>query len=135
MPYALYGLDMHYVGKIHFARIRRGVINALVGIKPLANAFLTCIFLFAELCDPLIWVLISAGRCIRRLASICPDSAARVVRTASGYNGKTIFGPATSLARYLKVRDMNITENGWINCKNRLICNIFTQSTKHIMST
>lgn len=119
--FALYGMDMHFVGKAHFNRLRRGVINALVGHKPLANAFLALLF-----------VIISACRCIRRLASISSDIARDIVRKASTFVGKVAFGPASSLARYLRLCGVSITPSGWLSFANRLICNVLQHSTKSI---
>eukprot|EP00438_Fugacium_kawagutii_P021779 Skav205465 [mRNA] locus=scaffold4885:270761:274054:+ [translate_table: standard] len=131
-PMALYGVDLHFIGKSHFQELRKGVVQIAAGGKHKANPFLACSVLSKTLQDPLLFVLVSAIRVLRRMMTFQPDLVRSILSRAIAFNGKTTFGPATSLKRYLKTCHLDVCSEGNIKNGHKIICNVFTSSCKQI---
>lgn len=132
LPMVHYGWDMHYVGKEHFKKVRSAISIALLGFKNRANPYLVCSILTNRVQDPLLFVMISMLRTLRRMFHINPTIADRIVQTAVNFDGKTTYGPASTLKRYLTNVDLDIAEDGSIVAQGVAVCNVTTDSTKMI---
>eukprot|EP00438_Fugacium_kawagutii_P000897 Skav225783 [mRNA] locus=scaffold2147:12137:16420:- [translate_table: standard] len=131
-PAVLYGVDLHYLGKTHFNQLRRGACDAILGYRKQANPFLAMILLSRHIMDPLLFVITSACRAVRRLYSLDQALATSLTSVAASYVGKTTYGPATSLARYLDLVGLEVDTEGWIWHRGFKRFNILTDSTKRI---
>ena len=69
-PYMLYSCDTTYIGQRHFEKIRRAVVNTLVGHWHAASPMLACNFLSKFLVDPFFYTICLCARVLRRLASV-----------------------------------------------------------------
>ena len=67
-PYALYSCYTTYIGQKHFEKIRRAVVNTLVGHWHAASPMLACNFLSRFLVDPFFYTICLCARVLRRLA-------------------------------------------------------------------
>eukprot|EP00438_Fugacium_kawagutii_P011463 Skav234953 [mRNA] locus=scaffold2817:165851:170123:- [translate_table: standard] len=132
-PAALYGADLHYIGKAHFNQLRRAACDAIIGYRKQANPFLAMILLSKCIMDPHLFAITSACRAIRRLCAIDMEQARNIVKVASVYDGKTTYGPATSLCRYLQIIQVTVDNDGWLWHQNRKLCNILVDQSKHIV--
>lgn len=134
-PAVLYGADSHLIGKEHFNKLRRAACDVLVGHRKQANPYLAMMLLSKFIMDPLLYVLASAVRAPRRLASIYPQRAQTIVKLASEFQGKTTFGPAaTSFARYLRGVDPLVDKEGNLWRDNTCLCNMLRDSTKTLVN-
>ena len=100
--FALYAADTNFVGMKHFERLRRAAANAMLGAFHHINPFVACMCLSKFVLDPLLHVIIVALRSLRRLYSINQATAEQFVRLASSFQAKWAYGPASTLACYLK---------------------------------
>ncbi len=71
-PYGLHGDDLHFVCPRHIAELRRSATTAMVGQRHFANAWLTMLVLSCFIVDPLLFVIMSAFRLLRRMMTYHP---------------------------------------------------------------
>ena len=100
-PYALYSCDTTYIGQKHFEKLRRAVVNTLVGHWHNALPVLACSFLSKHITDPFLYTLCQCVRIVRCLATVQPETARDTVAFAVGFHGAKPFGPAGALRHYL----------------------------------
>ena len=132
--FGLYGADTHFVSPRHFVPLRRAVIDAFVGDKQFASPWLTLTVLSKYIMDPLLYVVVTMIRLIRRCYTYYPTMAQQLVRVAANYEGKIAYGPATSLKKYLQHIGWTIHEDGTISGAGiRPKTNCFHDSSKELM--
>ena len=113
--YGMYGVDSHFVGPQHFNKIRRSVVEAFIGNKPHASPWLALVMLSKYIMDPLLFVIVSICRLVRRCFNYHPHLVMRIVQRAASFEGKRAFGPATSFRKYLDCVNWKISPNGQIS--------------------
>ena len=113
--YGMYGVDTHYVGPHHFNKLRRAALEAFIGNKPHGSAWIAINLLSKYIMDPLLFVILSICRLVRRCYTYHPDIARVIVQRASSFTGKRAFGPATSFRKYLDHLNWTITPDGYIS--------------------
>ena len=77
--YGMYGIDTHYVGPQHFNKLRRSVVEAFIGNKPHGSTWLALAMLSKYVMDPLLFVILSICRLIRRCFTYHPHLAMGIV--------------------------------------------------------
>jgi hypothetical protein len=60
------------------------------------------------LVDPLLHVVLSILRSIKRLFTLCKDTAYRIIHLAVGFDGSRPYGPASTFKRYLNILGWDI---------------------------
>ena len=70
---ALYSSDTTYIGQNHFTKLRRAVLNSIVGDWHTASSFACCNFFSRFLVDPFLYTLCQCARILRRLATVAPE--------------------------------------------------------------
>ena len=113
--YGMYGVDTHYVGPQHFNKLRRAALEAFIGNKPHGSAWIAVNLLSKYIMDPLLFVILSICRLVRRCYTYHPDIAKTIVQRASSFTGKRAFGPATTFRKYLDHLNWTITPDGFIS--------------------
>eukprot|EP00435_Cladocopium_sp_Y103_P010479 s2347_g2.t1 len=131
-PMALYSADTAYLGMHHFHTLRSATLFAFVGKCNFASPWLACFSLSGRLLDPLLHVILVALRAVRRLASICPETALSIVRLAASFSGTRPFGPATTLRKYLDTIGWSISADAVMTGPDHLTLNLLTDST-HVL--
>ena len=112
-----YGVECQAIGDQHFAKLRRVVASAILGLHKQASSWIACHFLHPQLVDPQLYVIIELTCLIRQLSECHPDLALEIVETASRFvydPPRQTWGPGTSLAFYLRKMDLCISSNGLI---------------------
>ena len=74
-PLAFYGAESQLIGEAHFTRLRRQATEALVGHHKFASSFLALHILSPKVDDPLLFVISTALRSLRRLFQYHPALA------------------------------------------------------------
>ena len=110
--YGMYGVDTHYVSPLHFNRLRRAVLETFIGNNHHGSSWLALAMLSKFVMDPLLFVLLSICRLIRRCFTYYPGLATSIVQRASAFVGKKAFGPATSFRKYLDFVGWSIAPDG-----------------------
>ena len=113
-PYGLHGADLHYICPRHIAKLRRSATTAFVGNKTFANAWLAMLVLSRFIVDPLLFVVMSAFRLIRRMVTYHPQLIVSLVKRIAHFQGKITYGPASSIKRYLTFLGWNLSEDGYL---------------------
>lgn len=113
-PYGLHGADLHYICPRHIAKLRRSATTAFVGNKTFANAWLAMLVLSRFIVDPLLFVVMSAFRLIRRMVTYHPQLIVSLVKRIANFQGKITYGPASSIKRYLTFLGWNLSEDGYL---------------------
>ena len=99
-----------------------------------------------RLLDPLLYVILSILRSIRRLMTICQDEAMSIVRLACQFDGTRPFGPASTLKRYLSILGWQIHPDASLSGPEHFgvslmddscdrICKVFRQAWPHFLIT
>lgn len=96
-PMALYSADAAFLGMTHFQALRAAALFAFIGKCNFASPWLACFSLSKHLLDPLLFVILSILRSIRRLMTICTEEAMSIVRLACRFEGTRPFGPGSLL--------------------------------------
>ena len=113
--YGMYGVDTHYVGPQHFNKLRRSVVEAFIGNKPHGSTWLALAMLSKYVMDPLLFVILSICRLIRRCFTYHPHLAMEVIQRAASFEGKRAFGPATSFRKYLDFVQWKVSPEGTLS--------------------
>ena len=114
-PFGLHGADLHFVSPRHIAKLRRSATNAMVGKRHFANTWLAMMVLSRYIVDPLLFVVMTAFRLLRRMMNFYPIMIKKMIQRMANFNGKVTFGPASSIKRYLVFLDWDINENGFFS--------------------
>ena len=131
-PVALYSAESQAIGLKHFRDLRRAATKALTGNHKTSSSFLACSTMFPNMMDPLLYVVISALRTIRRLATYNHDMAQQFVHSVVAFDGVYSQGPASALKIYLTRIGWELHENGNLEGPERLSFNIFEVSSKEL---
>ena len=83
--YGMYGVDTHYVGPQHFNKLRRSVVEAFIGNKPHGSTWIALAMLSKYVMDPLLFVILSICRLIRRCFTYHPHLAMEVIQRAASF--------------------------------------------------
>jgi len=86
-PMALYSADAAFLGMTHFQTLRGAALFAFIGKCNFASPWLACFSLSKMLLDPLLFVVLSILRSVRRLTSICFDDAMSIIHLACQFEG------------------------------------------------
>lgn len=109
-PYGLHGADLHFVCPRHIAKLRRAATNALVGEKIIASPWLAMMVFSRFLIDPLLYVVTSAFRLLRRMVTYYPEMIKTLAKKIVNFQGKVTYGPASSIKRYLMLLGWDINK-------------------------
>ena len=131
-PVALYSAESQAIGLKHFRDLRRAATKALTGNHKTSSSFLACSTLCPNVMDPLLYVVISALRTIRRLATYNREMAQQFVCSVAAFEGDYSVGPASALKIYLHRIGWELQTNGNLEGPERLCFNIFDVSTKEL---
>ena len=123
-PAALCAADTTYIGRKHFHDLRLAVVHALIGARNFANAWIAVGAVGKFLTDPLVFVLRSMARLIRRLAQRDFILACEFIKMASNFQGKRPFGAATAFATYCANVGWTIGDDGHLSCSMALSCHV-----------
>eukprot|EP00435_Cladocopium_sp_Y103_P040584 s1003_g11.t1 len=134
-PMSLYSADTAFVGMQHFQTLRSAALFAFVGKCNFASPWLACFSLSEFLRDPLLFVILNALRSLKRLVSICRDTALSIISAAASFVGSKPFGPASSLKRYLEVIGWTIQSDASLVGPEHFRLNLLTDSTSKICHT
>ena len=111
----MYGIDTHYVGPQHFNKLRRATVEAFIGNKPHGSTWLALTMLSKYIMDPLLFVILSICRLLRRCFTYHPQLVMGIVQRASSFQGKRAYGPASSFRKYLDLVSWSISPDGKIS--------------------
>lgn len=133
-PLSLYSSDTTYIGQTHFVKLRRAVLNAIVGNWHSASSTACCNFLSKFLVDPFLYTLCQCAGTIRRLSTVAPDLAKQTIQKAATFDGTRPCGPATALKQYLAQVQWSLDEHGNIEGPDHLRCNLLYDSVRVIVN-
>eukprot|EP00435_Cladocopium_sp_Y103_P050765 s2212_g15.t1 len=134
-PMSLYSADTSFVGMQHFQTLRSAALFAFVGKCNFASPWLACFSLSRFLRDPLLFVILNALRSLKRLMTICRDTALSIIKAAVSFVGSKPFGPASSLKRYLEAIGWTIHSDASLVGPEHFRLNLLTDSTSKICHT
>eukprot|EP00435_Cladocopium_sp_Y103_P050018 s2317_g15.t1 len=134
-PMSLYSADTAFVGMQHFQTLRSAALFAFVGKCSFASPWLACFSLSKFLKDPLLSVILNALRSLKRLISICRETALSIIKAAVAFKGSKPFGPASSLKRYLEVIGWTIQADASLVGPEHFKLNLLADSTSKICHT
>ena len=131
--FGLYGADLHFVGLQHFTKLRRAATSALAGNHKSASSWLTGTIISKNLDDPLLFVVLSAIRVLRRLAFHSPDQAREFVELAISAVVPFPCGPATTFQKYMRILGWKIALNGDLTHISGLTVNCLHSCIKELV--
>ena len=134
-PLALYSSDTTYIGQNNFTKLRRAVLNALIGDWHTGSSFACYNSISQVMVDPFLYALCQCARILRSLATVAPERANETVSKMVHYSGSRPYGPATAFKQYLSVVDWSIDCHGNVIGPDHMQCNVLTDSTRKIVNT
>lgn len=129
-PMALYSADTAFLGMVHFQTLRSATLLAFVGKCNFASPWLACFALSKFLVDPLLHVVLSILRSIKRLFTLCKDTAYRIIHLAVGFGGSPPYGPASTSKRYLNILGWDIHPDATLVGPDYFSVSLMTPSKK-----
>ena len=133
-PMALYSADTAFLGMTHFQTLRAAALFALVGKCNFASPWLACFSVSKRLLDPLLFVLLSILRSLRRLMSLSKDDAMSIVHLACQFDGARPFGPGSTLKKYLSIIGWQIHPDASLTGPENFRINLMDDSSSRICS-
>ena len=134
-PAALYAADTTYVGKKHFQDLRLAVVHALIGTRNFANAWVAVSMVSRFLTDPLLYVLFSMVRLIRRLAHRDMPLALEFIQMSTLFQGRRPYGPASAFSVYCDNVGWTLHDDAVLECTPTLTCNLLHDPLPDILDT
>ena len=134
-PMALYSADTAFLGMTHFQTLRAAALFALVGKCNFASPWLACFSVSKRLLDPLLFVVLSILRSIRRLMSLCRDDAMSIIHLACQFEGTRSFGPSSTLKKYLSIMGWQIHPDASMTGPENFRISLVDDSCSRICST
>ena len=134
-PMALYSADTAFLGMTHFQTLRSTAFFAFVGKCNFASPWLACFALSKFLADPLLHVLLSVLRSIKRLLSLCKEVAFGILDLAVNFDGSRPFGPASTFKRYLTLVGWDLHVDATLSCPDHFRINLVDDSAEKICRT
>lgn len=134
-PMALYSADAAFLGMTHFQTLRAAALFAFIGKCNFASPWLACSLLSKMLLDPLLFVVLSILRSVRRLMSMCFDDAMSIIHLACQFEGSRPFGPGSTLTRYLSILGWQIHPDASLTGPDHFSVSLIDDSCDKICET
>lgn len=129
-PLAFYGAESQVIGDSHFVTLRRLAADALIGKHKFASSYIALHYLSDRVMDPLLYVVVTGLRSIRKLFYYHPTLAnsmwSEIVSSTSTQ------GPCGALTRYLQQLHWIPLQGGYIDMPSGHQLCLLNQSTKEI---